>query len=154
MDCSMLLLKVTFCNDKIQCSFTWRAASANWRKPWMPVWGFIYGEAWYFPPLCRLISASHAQDCNAKSTKEGNVVFGGRLRKSGRAHSAPCSFSHQFFKILFLQKPNPYGLKSCNTRFLTILFDSAEIDFETFPRMLSQRWNRFLIRSASDEIIF
>ncbi len=43
--------------------------------------------------------------------------------------------------------------RACNTRFLKIGFNSAEIfDFETFPCMLSMRWNRFPVCSACDEI--
>ncbi len=34
---------------------------------------------------------------------------------------------HEIFLLLFLQKPNPYGPKACNTRFFKIVFDSAEI---------------------------
>jgi hypothetical protein len=42
---------------------------------------------------------------------------------------------------------------ACNTRFLKIVFNSAEIfNFITFPRMLSQRLNHFRVCSASDEI--
>jgi hypothetical protein len=43
--------------------------------------------------------------------------------------------------------------RAFNTRFLKIVFDSAEIfNFLTFPCMLSQRLNHFRICSASDEI--
>ncbi len=42
---------------------------------------------------------------------------------------------------------------ACNTRFLKIVFNLAEIfDFYTFPRKLKQRWNRFRVCWVSDEI--
>jgi hypothetical protein len=42
-------------------------------------------------------------------------------------------------------------LRACNTRFLKIVFDTAEI-FDFFPRMLSMRQNRFRVCLACDEI--
>jgi hypothetical protein len=43
--------------------------------------------------------------------------------------------------------------RACNTRFLKILFDSAEIfDFSMFSRMFSMLGNWFPVCSACDEI--
>jgi hypothetical protein len=58
-----------------------------------------------------------------------------------------------FFKYFFCRNRILMVPRACNTRFLKIVFDSAEIfDFLTFPRMLSMRWNRFPVCSACDEI--
>ncbi len=58
-----------------------------------------------------------------------------------------------FFVDFFCRNRNHMVPRACNTRFLKIVFDSAEIlDFKTFPRMLSMRWNRFHVCSACDEI--
>jgi hypothetical protein len=58
----------------------------------------------------------------------------------GRYTSMKCFF------WTFLQKLKPYGAKACNTRFLKIVFDSAEIcstyaqhAMKFVPRMLSVR---------------
>ncbi len=60
---------------------------------------------------------------------------------------------HEIFFDFFWRNRNLMVPRACNTRFLKILFDSAEIfDFWTFPRMLSMRWNRFPVCSACDEI--
>ncbi len=65
----------------------------------------------------------------------------------------------QYHKVTFPSYSAPVSsciLKGlyCNTRFLKIICDSAEIfDFKTFPHMLSKRWNRFRVCSASDEIV-
>ncbi len=54
-----------------------------------------------------------------------------------------------FFKYFFCRNRNHMVPRACNTRFLKIIFDSAEIiDFETFLRMLSMLWNRFQVCSA------
>ncbi len=58
------------------------------------------------------------------------------------------------FCWIFCRNRNLMVPRACNTRFLKIIFDSAEIfDFETIPRMLSQRWNPFGVCSASDKIL-
>ncbi len=60
---------------------------------------------------------------------------------------------HEIFFYIFCRNRNHMVPRACNTIFFKIVFDSAEIiDFETFPRMLSMRWNRFRVCSASDEI--
>jgi hypothetical protein len=70
-----------------------------------------------------------------------------------------------FFKILFLQKPNPYGPKSLyheifenRIRFgrdFRILNISAyaQSAMKSFPSMLSQRLNHFPVYSGCDKII-
>ena len=58
-----------------------------------------------------------------------------------------------FFFDFFCRNRNLMVPRACNTRFLKIVFDSAEIfEFLTFPCMLSMRWNRFPVCSACDEI--
>jgi hypothetical protein len=58
-----------------------------------------------------------------------------------------------FFFYFFCRNRNHMVPRACNTRFLKIVFELAEIfDFWTFPRMLSMRWNQFLVCSACDEI--
>ncbi len=69
-----------------------------------------------------------------------------------------------FFIDFFCRNRNLMVLRACNTRFLKIVFDSADI-FDVFnisayaqpamksiPRMLSQRWNSFRLCSVCDEI--
>jgi hypothetical protein len=59
----------------------------------------------------------------------------------------------KFFFDFFSRNRNLFVPRACNTRFLKIVFDSAEIfDFLTFPRMLSQCINQFHVCSASDKI--
>ena len=61
--------------------------------------------------------------------------------------------SMKFFFAFFCRNRNLVVRRACNTRFLKIVFDSAEIfDFQTFPHMLSQRRNPFRECSASDKI--
>jgi hypothetical protein len=58
-----------------------------------------------------------------------------------------------FSKYFFCRNRILMVSRACNTRFLKIVFDSAEIfDFYTFPRMVSRRWNCFLVCSPSYEI--
>jgi hypothetical protein len=53
--------------------------------------------------------------------------------------------ARKIFYILILQKPNLLVSRACDTRFMKIVFDSAEIfNFLTFPRILSQRLKSFL----------
>ncbi len=60
---------------------------------------------------------------------------------------------HEIFLFFFCRNWNLMVPRACNTRFLKIVFDSAEIfDFYTFLRMLSMRWNRFSVCSACIEI--
>jgi hypothetical protein len=60
---------------------------------------------------------------------------------------------HESFFYFFCRNRNHMVPRACNTRFLKIVFDSAEIfDFKTFPRMLSLWWHRFRVCSACDEI--
>ncbi len=68
-------------------------------------------------------------------------------------HKALKVHKHEHFFYFFCRNRNLMVPRACNTRFLKIVFDSAEIfDFSTFPRMLSMQWNRFQVCSACDEI--
>ncbi len=59
----------------------------------------------------------------------------------------------KFFFDFFCRNRNHMVPRACNTWFLKIVFDSAEIfNFYTFPRMLSMRWNRLRVCSACEEI--
>jgi hypothetical protein len=70
-------------------------------------------------------------------------------------------YKHEIFFGILLQKPKPYGPRACNTRFLKIVFDSAEIfasdeihsayaqcAMKFFPRMLSMDLHVKTVRTS------
>jgi hypothetical protein len=60
---------------------------------------------------------------------------------------------HEIF-LFFLRNQIRMVLRACNTRFLKIIFDLAEIfKFEKFLRRLRVCYNRFHVGSVSDEIV-